>query len=134
MRSFLPTMYQPGFDFQSGSSGFRYVEQVGVWEHCTALPKRASSPARTKSPAKSVDAFRKQPDASVLDVDVGEDRCLREIGLLCLRRLVRVRSKRADVNQPGNAIVGSGAGDDGSAVGVADKDNRAADPTDRCFR
>jgi len=81
-----------------------------------------------------IDAVRKQPDATVLDVNVGEDRCLREIGLLRLRRLVRVRSKRADVNQAGNPIVGSGAGDDGSAIGMADKDNRAADPTNRCFR
>ena len=81
-----------------------------------------------------IDAVRKQPDASVLDVDVGEDLCPREIGLLRLRSLVRVRSKRADVNQADNAIVGSGACDDASSIGVADKDNRAADPTDRCFR
>jgi hypothetical protein len=56
-----------------------------------------------------------------------------EIGLLRLRTLVRVWCKRTDVNQADNAIVGSSAGDDGSAVGVADKDNRAADPADGCF-
>ena len=64
---------------------------------------------------------------------MGENRRRREIGLLRLRTLVRVWGKRTDVNQADNAIVGSGAGDDGSAIGVADKDNRAADPADRCF-
>jgi hypothetical protein len=65
---------------------------------------------------------------------VREDRCLREIGLLRLRTLVRVRSKRADVDQPGNAILGSRAGDDRSAIGMADQNDRAADPADSCFR
>ncbi len=83
---------------------------------------------------KIIDAVREQPDAPILDVDVGEDRCPWEFGLLSLRCLVRIRSERADVNQADNAIVGSGAGDDASAVGVADKDNRAADPADGCFR
>src|SRR5260221_255839 len=50
-----------------------------------------------------------------------------------LRSLVRVVSRRADVTQADNAIVGPGAGDDASAVGVADKDDRAVDPADRCF-
>src|SRR4029077_19740603 len=38
------------------------------------------------------------------------------------------------VNQPDNPIVGSCAGNDTSAVGVADEDNGVADPTYRCFR
>jgi hypothetical protein len=62
---------------------------------------------------------------------VGEDVGLRELGLLRLRRFIGVRSERADVNQPDNAIVDSGASDDASAVGVADEDNRAADPAYR---
>ena len=36
-----------------------------------------------------------------------------------------------DVDEPGDAIVGSRGGDDGSAVGVADEDGRAADPPER---
>ena len=70
-----------------------------------------------------------QPDTSIDDFDVGEDVGLRELGLLRLRRFVGVRSERADVNQPDNAIVGSGASDDASAIGVTDEDNRAADPS-----
>src|SRR5260370_22133034 len=58
---------------------------------------------------------------------------LREVGLLRLRRFIFVGSERADINQPGNAIVGTGAGDDASAVGVADEDNGAANPADRSF-
>jgi hypothetical protein len=69
-----------------------------------------------------------------LTFDVGEDRCSRTIGLLRLRCLVRVRSKRGDVDQPCYAIVGSGASDDAFAIGMADKDTRAADTTDCCFR
>ena len=63
-----------------------------------------------------------------------EDRRPWEIGLLSLRRLVRVRSERSDVYQPRDTVVSSGSGDDASAVGMADKDNRAADPADGCFR
>src|SRR6202040_4234581 len=50
------------------------------------------------------------------------------------RRFIGVRSERADINQSGNAVVGSGAGDDASAVGVADEDNGPADPAYRSFR
>jgi hypothetical protein len=57
-----------------------------------------------------------------------------KFGLLRLRGLVRVRSKGTDIDEADYAIVGSGAGDDGSAVRVADKNNRAADPADRRFR
>jgi hypothetical protein len=56
-----------------------------------------------------------------------------EVGLLRLRRLVRIGSERADVNQPNDSIVGSGAGDD-RPVGVANQDNGAVDPADRFFR
>jgi hypothetical protein len=63
---------------------------------------------------ETVDAFRKQPDTSVRDFDVGEDVRLREVRLLRLRCLVGVRSEGGDVDQPGNAVVGSGAGDDAS--------------------
>src|SRR6202035_4160803 len=64
---------------------------------------------------------------------MGEDVSLRKIGLLRLRRFICVWSERADINQPDNAIIGSRAGDNASAVGVADEDNRAADPAYRCF-
>src|SRR6266850_2446664 len=46
---------------------------------------------------------------------------------------IGVWSEPADINQRGNPIVGPGAGDDASAVGVADEDNGAADPADRYF-
>ena len=77
---------------------------------------------------ETVDAFRKEPDTSVRDFDVGEDVRFGEVRLLCLRCLVGVRSKRGDIDQPGNAVVRSGAGDDAPAVRVPDKDGRAADP------
>jgi len=52
---------------------------------------------------------------------------------LRLRRFIGVRSERADINQADNAIVGSGTGDNASAVGVADENDWAADPAHRCF-
>jgi hypothetical protein len=79
-------------------------------------------------------ALGTQPDTSIHDFDVGEDVGSWEIGLLCLRRFIGVRSERSDINQPDNAIIGSGASNDASAVGVADQDSRPADPADCCFR
>ena len=64
------------------------------------------------------DAFLKQPDTSIRDFDVREDVCLRELGRLRVGRLIGVRCKCGDVDQPGNAIVGSGAGADASAIRV----------------
>src|SRR5947209_18998919 len=78
-----------------------------------------------KVSAEKLRTLGTQPDTSIHDFDVGEDVGLREVGLLRLRRLISVRSERADVNQPDNAIVDSGAGDNSAAIGVADEDNRA---------
>src|SRR3989454_12719125 len=78
-------------------------------------------------------SLRTQPDTSIHDFDMGVDVGRRELGLLRLRCFIGVRSERADINQPDNAIVGSGAGDDASAVGVADEDYGVADPAHRCF-
>jgi hypothetical protein len=58
----------------------------------------------------------------------GEDVCGRELFLLALRHLVLVWGERGDVDQPGNAFVGSRGGDDGSAVRVANEDGRDVDP------
>ena len=55
----------------------------------------------------------------------------RKFVLLALRRLVGIRRERADIDQPDNAIVGSRGCDDRSAVGVANEDGRAADPSER---
>jgi hypothetical protein len=51
--------------------------------------------------------------------------------LLALRRLPGVRGKRGDVDQPGDAVIRSCGRDDASAVGVANKDGWAADPSQR---
>ena len=47
--------------------------------------------------------------------------------------LIGVRCKGGDVDQPGNAIVGSGAGDDASAIRVADQNGWTADAPERAF-
>jgi len=52
---------------------------------------------------------------------------------LRLGRLIGVRCKCGDVDQPGNAIVGSGAGDDASAIRVADENGWTADSPERAF-
>ena len=56
---------------------------------------------------EAVDAVREQPDAPVRDLDVGEHVGGRELVLLALRRLVLVRGECGDVDEPGNAVVGS---------------------------
>src|SRR5258707_2716695 len=114
----------------SGSPDFR-LEQVGLGD-ALGRPNELLLLLRKVS-AEILRALRTQPDTSIHDFDVGEDVGPRELGLLRLRRFIGVRSERADVNQPDNAIVGSGAGDDAAAVGVADEDNGAADPAHRCF-
>src|SRR5215470_9884056 len=87
-----------------------------------------------KVSAEILRAFGTQPDASIHDFDVGEDLGPRKLGLLRLRRFIGIRSERADVYEPGNAIVYSRASDDASAIGVADEDNGATDSADCFFR
>jgi len=45
---------------------------------------------------------------------------------LALHGFTSIGSDRGDVNQPDNAIIGSGSSDDGPAIRMADKDGRAA--------
>src|SRR5882672_10440364 len=124
-------MYQLGFDFQAVPPTFA-SNRSGFGTPCVAQTSLFSCSG--KSPAKSSMPSGSNQMRPSLTSMWEKTAVLGKIGLLCLRSLVRVGSKRADVNQADNAIIGSGAGDDASAVGVADKDNRAADPADRCFR
>src|SRR2546426_3146450 len=112
-----------------GSPNFR-LEQVG-FRDALGRPNELLLLLRKVS-AEKLRALGTQPDSSIHDFDVGEDFGPRELGLLRLRRFISVRSERTDVNQPDDAFVDSGAGDDASAVGVADEDNGAADPAYRC--
>jgi len=59
---------------------------------------------------------------------VGEDVGDGELFLLALGGLGLVGGEGGDVDEPGDAVVGSCGGDDASAVGVADEDGGAADP------
>src|SRR2546429_9064814 len=72
-----------------------------------------------------LNAFREHPDPSVGNFDVAEDWC-GVLVELALHGFTGIGSDRGDVNQPDNAIIGSGSGDDGPAIRVADKDGRAA--------
>jgi hypothetical protein len=114
-----------------GSAGF-CVKQVG-FRNALRGPNEFLLLLRKVS-AEILRAFRTQPDTSVYDVYLGEDVGLWEVGELRLGRLIGVRSECSDVDQAGNALVGSGAGDDGSAVGVANENNGAVDAAYRCFR
>src|SRR5215472_9134432 len=82
---------------------------------------------------EGIDAFLKQPDTSIRDLDVRQDVCLRELGRLRVGHLIGVRCKCGDVDQSGNAIVGSGAGDDASAIRVADENGWTADSPEHAF-
>src|SRR5262245_56639104 len=87
-----------------------------------------------KVAAEILCAFRTQPDTSVDDFYVRKNVSLREVGLLRLSRFIGVRCERGDVNQPDNTIVSSGAGDNTSAVRVADQNNRIANSAYSFFR
>src|SRR5690349_5968920 len=114
-----------------GSPDLR-LEQIG-FRHALGRPNELLLLLR-KVAAEIPCALRTQPDTSIHDFYVGEDVGPRELGLLRLRRFIGVRCKRGDVNQPDNTIVSSGARNDRSAVGVADKNSGGADPAYRCFR
>ena len=123
-------MYQLGFDFQAVPRLSPRTDRVSARP---GSPKRASAPApkgRRRNTLCPPDAARYVRRRLLCGKNVG----LRELGLLRLRRFIGVRCERGDVNQPGNTIVSSGAGNDTSAVGVADEDNGAAHPAYRCFR
>jgi len=129
VRSCLPTMYQ----LASTSKRFpRLSPRTGRVGGRLGSPKRASAPApkglrrNTSCPPDAARYVRPR-------LQCGRRRRSAELALLRLRRFIGVRSERADINQADNAIVGSGAGDDASAVGVADQDDGAADPAHRCF-
>src|SRR6202030_4335276 len=106
--------------FPGGSPDFR-AEQVRFGD-ALSRPNQLLFLLR-KISAEILRAFRTKPDTSIHHFDVGEDVRLREVRLLSLRCLIGVGSERADVNQAGNPIVDSGAGDDAAAVGVADEDD-----------
>src|SRR5215471_16459834 len=115
-----------------GSSPDFRLEQIG-FRCALGCPNELLLLLR-KVAAEILCGFRTQPDTSVDDFYVGKNVGLREVGLLRLRRFIDVRCERGDVNQPDNTIVSSGAGDNTSAVRVADEDNRTADSAYRFFR
>src|SRR5260370_15280203 len=73
-------------------------------------------------------AFREHPDSPLSHFDVLEDFRRGELAQLAVHRLASVRGDCGDVDQPGDAVIRSRGGDDGSTVRVADEDGGAADP------
>src|SRR5207253_958588 len=106
VRSFLPTMYQLGFDLHAVPSSF--------WLKRSASGTPLGRPNKFlfllllwQISREACDATWLQPEATICDFDVAEDVCARKFILLALRRLVGIRRERADVDQSGNALVGS---------------------------
>src|SRR6267142_6326386 len=89
-----------------GSTGLR-VEQVGLGDSLRR-PNELLLLLR-KISAEILGALRTQPDTSIYHFNMVEHVGLREIRLLRLRRFIGIGSERANINQPGNAIVGTGA-------------------------
>src|SRR5215471_14873014 len=106
------------------------LEQIG-FRRALSCPNQLLLLLR-KVAAEILGALGTQPDTSIDDFYVGKNVGFWEVGLLRLSRFIGVRCERGDVNQPDNTIVSSGAGNDTSAVGVADEDNGAAHPAYRC--
>jgi hypothetical protein len=123
VRSPAATMYQLGFDRQATPSSFcwnRYGHGLGrpdnVLLRLGQIPGEGADPAWT------------QPDPPVGDLDVGEDVSDGKLLLLVLRGFGLVGRKRRDVDEGRDSVVGPGMGDQRPAIGVADKDDGAADP------
>src|SRR5580704_13896252 len=113
-----------------GSSRFRREQ---VWSrHALGRPNQLLV-LLGQIACEGIHAFLKQPETSIRDFDVRENVGLRELGRLRVGRLVGVRRKCGEVDQPGNAIVGSGAGDDASAIRVTDENGWTADSPERAF-
>src|SRR5882724_7553968 len=62
------------------------------------------------------DSFWAHPDTPVSDFDVRENVGAGELVLLTLRRFVSIRGEGGDIDQPGNAVIGSRGCDNCSAV------------------
>ena len=121
-------MYQLGFDLHAVPFKL-LVEEVRVW-HALGRPNKFLFLLWQIS-REACDATWLQPEATICDFDVAEDVCARKIILLALRRLVGIRRERADVDQSGNALVGSRGCNDCSAIRMTNENGRATNPTER---
>ena len=123
--SLLATMYQLGLDFHAVPGALRLnrsgagVTWVAQTSFCSCSGR---SPAKYAVPDGS---SQMRPSATSMWEKTS---VTGNLFLLALRRLGLVRGERGDVDEPGDAVVGSRGGDDASAVGVADEDGGAADP------
>ena len=90
------------------------AEEVGSWRimggpnNLLLFFREISSEARY--------AFRTHPDAPVRDLNVFEDVGNGELLLLALRSFVGVGGKGSDIDEPGDAVIGSCGRDDASTV------------------
>jgi hypothetical protein len=77
--------------------------------------------------SEASDAAGFEPHTPVRHVDVLEHIGHRELGLLALRGLVRIRREGRDIDEPGHARISPGVGDERAAIRVPDEDRRAVD-------
>src|SRR5262245_3083789 len=71
-----------------------------------------------------------QPNTSVCHFNMRKDVCGRKLFLQTLCCLIIIWRERSDVDECGDTGVRSSGGDDGAAVGVADKDSGLPDSTE----
>src|ERR1700746_609111 len=67
-----------------------------------------------------------QPNASVCNLDMGENISFRELFLQALCCLVGIRGKCREVDKRCNSWIGAGPSDDRATVGMTDEDRGAA--------
>ena len=116
VRSLLATTYQLGLDFKADTRRIP-AEEVGSGS-IVGRPDQLLRGLR-KISSKTLDALRTHPDVPVRYLDVLENVGNREALLLALRGFVRVWGKRRDVDESGDAVIGSRGRNDASAVRVA---------------
>jgi len=109
------------------------LEQVGFSER-PAWPKRVFFSCSVKSPAKSSMPSGSNQMRPSLTSMWEKTAVLGKLDCCVCEDSSASGAAQRDVYQPRDTVVGSSASDDTSAVGMADQDNRAADPADSCFR
>src|SRR6476661_6285750 len=83
-----------------------------------------------KVACEKLGATWKHPGTPICDLDARED-VRRMFVELVLHSLPRIRGDRRYVDKANNAIIGAGARDGRSAVGMTDEEDRASDTVER---
>ena len=127
MRSSDPTTYQHGFVFQA-APGYGRAKTSCAGAIAVAYTNLL---VRIREVATEVfGPLLSEPYPSIRDVDTVEYGSTIEFVLLSLRGLALIGSEGAQVDQCSHAVIHAGVGNQSAAIGVADQNDWAPNPSD----